>query len=189
MRDDVQDLYRRAVEAFGERVHAVRDDQWDAHTPCSEWNVRTLVNHLVYENRWAPPRFEGMTIEEVGDQFEGDLLGDDPGAAWDDSAEEAVAAVTDDGALERTVHLSFGDVPGREYALQLFADTLVHGWDLARAIGADERMEPELIDACAAWFAGVEDAYRGAGAVGPRPAIPEDADPQTRLLAMFGRSR
>jgi uncharacterized protein (TIGR03086 family) len=188
MHKDISDLYRRAAEEFGARVHAVRDDQWDASTPCSEWDVRTLVNHLVSENRWAPPLFEGLTIDEVGDQFEGDLLGEDPKAAWDDSADEAVAAVGDDGALERTVHLSFGDLPGREYAMQLFADTLIHGWDLARAIGADERLEPELVDACATWFTGVEEAYRGAGAIAPRPELPPDADAQARLLAMFGRT-
>jgi uncharacterized protein (TIGR03086 family) len=185
--EEIGDLYQRATEAFGKRVHAVRDEQWSGPTPCSEWDVRTLVNHLVSENRWAPPIFAGRTIAEVGDQFDGDLLGGDPKAAWDDSAREAVAAVQAAGALERTVHLSFGDLPGREYAMQLFADTLIHGWDLAHAIGADERLDPELIEACASWFAAVEELYRGSGAVGPKPDVPADADPQTRLLAMFGR--
>jgi uncharacterized protein (TIGR03086 family) len=188
MQSDIRDLYQRAMAAFGERVHAVGDDQWSRPTPCSEWDVRALVNHLVYENRWAPPLFEGQTIAEIGDRFEGDLLGDDPRKAWDDSARDAVAAVRGDGALERTVHLSFGDAPGREYVMQLFADTLVHGWDLARAIDADQRMDPGLVDACATWFANVEDAYRAGGAIGPRPDLPADASPQTRLLAMFGRT-
>ena len=71
--------------------------------------------------------------------------------------------------MDRTVHLSFGDFPGREYAMQLFADMLIHGWDLARAIGADEQLDPELVAALAAWFADMADAYRAAGAVGPRP--------------------
>ncbi len=188
MPSDVPDLYRRATETFGTYVHAVPDDRWSAPTPCSEWDVRTLVNHLVGENRWAPPLLAGKTIAEVGDRFDGDLLGDDPKAAWDDSAGEAVAAVQGDGAMERTVHLSFGDFPGREYTLQLFADTLIHGWDLARAIGVDERLDPDLVDACAAWFGGVEDTYRAGGAIAPRPEMPADADPQTRLLAMFGRA-
>ncbi|HEU4399007.1 MAG TPA: TIGR03086 family metal-binding protein, partial [Actinomycetota bacterium] len=137
MGTDASELHRRATDAFGDRVHAIADDQWELPTPCSEWSVRQLVNHLVYENRWTAPIFAGRTIAEVGDRFEGDLLGDDPAAAWDDSAKEAVAAVTEQGATERTVHLSFGDVPGSEYAMQLFADHLIHGWDLARAIGAD----------------------------------------------------
>jgi uncharacterized protein (TIGR03086 family) len=184
---DVRDLFRRAADEFGKRVHAVRDDQWQAPTPCSEWDVRALVHHLVYELRWAPPLFAGATIAEVGDRFEGDLLGADPKAAWDGAAREAVAAVQAAGAMERTVHLSFGDVPGSEYARQLLADLLIHGWDLARAIGAEERLDPALVDACATWFAQVEDAYRGTGAIGPRAELPDDADAQARLLAAFGR--
>jgi uncharacterized protein (TIGR03086 family) len=185
---DVRQLYHRAARGFGERVHAVRDDQWSGPTPCSDWDVRALVNHLVGENRWAPPLFAGGTVADVGDRYDGDLLGDDPVAAWDDSAAWAAAAVDDPAAMGRTVHLSFGDCPGREYAMQLFADLLVHGWDLSRAIGADERLDPELVDACAAWFATVAGSYRAGGAVGPRVATPPDADPQTVLLADFGRT-
>jgi uncharacterized protein (TIGR03086 family) len=185
---DVRELYRRAAAAFGERVRAVRADQWGLPTPCSEWDVRALVNHLVSESRWAPPLFAGRTVEEVGDRFDGDLLGDDAVAAWDDSAAAAVAAVEAPGAMDRIVHLSFGDFPGRDYAMQLFADLLVHGWDLSRAIGADERLDAALVDACAAWFAGVAEGYRSAGVVGPRPATPADADAQTLLLAEFGRT-
>ncbi|HZD72246.1 MAG TPA: TIGR03086 family metal-binding protein [Actinomycetes bacterium] len=188
MQQDVRDLYQRAMARFGAHVHAVRDDQWSAPTPCSAWDVRTLVNHLVSENRWAPPLFQGRTIAEVGDQFEGDLLGDDPRAAWDDSAGQAVAAVREDGAMDRTVHLSFGDFPGREYAMQLFADALIHGWDLARAIGGDDRLDPDMVEACGTWFARVEDAYRAGGAIAPRPELPAEADGQARLLAMFGRT-
>jgi uncharacterized protein (TIGR03086 family) len=188
MGNDVSKLHRRAAKAFGAHVHAIRDDQWELPTPCSEWNVRQLVNHLVYENRWTAPIFAGRTIAEVGDRFEGDLLGDDPRAAWDDAAKEAVDAVQEQGAMERTVHLSFGDVPGSEYAMQLFADHLIHGWDLARAIGADERLDTGMVDACARWFVANEAGYRSSGAVGPRPDLPHDADPQTRLLAAFGRT-
>jgi uncharacterized protein (TIGR03086 family) len=188
MGNDVSELHRRAAEAFGAHVHAIRDDQWELPTPCSEWNVRQLVNHLVYENRWTAPIFAGRTIAEVGDRFEGDLLGDDPKAAWDDAAKEAVDAVQEQGAMDRTVHLSFGDVPGSEYAMQLFADHLIHGWDLARAIGADERLDTGMVDACARWFVANEAGYRSSGAVGPRPDLPHDADPQTRLLAAFGRT-
>jgi uncharacterized protein (TIGR03086 family) len=185
---DARELYDRAARAFGERVHAVRDDQWGAPTPCSDWDVRMLVNHLVGENRWAPPLFAGATIAEVGDRYDGDLLGPDPVSTWDESAAAAAAAVHDPAALDRSVHLSFGDCPGREYAMQLFADLLVHGWDLSRAIGAHDRMDPELVDACAAWFATVAEAYRAGGAVAPRVPTPPDADPQTVLLADFGRA-
>jgi uncharacterized protein (TIGR03086 family) len=185
---DAAELHRRAADAFGDRVHAIKDDQWELPTPCSDWNVRELVNHLVYDNRCTAPLMAGSTIAEVGDRFEGDLLGDDPRGAWDRSHAEATKAVQADGALDRTVHLSSGDTPATEYVRQLFADHLIHGWDLARAIGADERLDPELVDACAGWFASVEEHYRAAGAIGPRPQTPPGADEQAKLLAAFGRT-
>jgi uncharacterized protein (TIGR03086 family) len=181
-------LHKRAVEEFDARVRKVNDDQWGLPTPCSDWSVRQLVNHLVYENRWTVPLMGGSTLEEVGDRYEGDLLGDHPKAAWDESSTEAVRAVQADGALERTVHLSSGPTPAREYVDQLLADHLIHAWDLARAIGADERLDPELVDACASWFASMEDLYRSIGVIGPRPETPAGADAQTALLAAFGRT-
>jgi uncharacterized protein (TIGR03086 family) len=181
-------LHRRAVEEFDARVRAVGDDQWELPTPCSDWNVRQLVNHLVYENRWTVPLMGGSTIAEVGDRFEGDLLGDDPTAAWAESSTAAVRSVQADGALERVVDLSSGPTPAGEYVSQLFADHLIHAWDLARAVGADERLDPELVDACAAWFARMEPQYRASGAIGERPQTPPDADAQTTLLAAFGRT-
>jgi uncharacterized protein (TIGR03086 family) len=188
METDVRKLHQRAIESFGDRVNAIREDQWASQTPCEEWDVRTLVSHIVSENRWMPPLLAGSTIAEVGDRFEGDLLGGDGKAAWDGSAADAVAAVYEEGAMERTVHLSFGDFPGQAYTMQVFADLLIHGWDLARAIGADDRLDPELVEVCASWFAPMEEPYRAGGAIGPRVEVPSDADAQTRLLAQFGRS-
>src|SRR5919202_861884 len=105
------EAYRRAVSDFGARVWAVGADQWDLPTPCTEWNVRVLVGHLVNEERWAPPLLAGSTIEEVGDRFQGDLLGDDPLAAWEEAAAEALAAARPD-VLGRIVHVSFGEITG-----------------------------------------------------------------------------
>jgi len=184
---DVPDLHQRASAEFGRRLHMIGEDQWGLPTPCTDWDVRALVRHLVDENLWTPPLMEGSTIAEVGDRFEGDILGDDPKKAYDEAAAAAVASVHGDGNMERTVHLSFGDFPGREYAMQLFADHLVHAWDLARAIRADERLDPELVAACAEWFEPMESAYRSAGAIGPAVPVAEEADAQTRLLARFGR--
>lgn len=186
---DVPDLHRRACDEFGRRVEAIGGGGWDRPTPNPGWTVKDLVNHLVAENLWTPPMFAGRTIAEVGNRFDGDVLGDDPETAWRRSVEGAVAAVAAPGAMERTVHLSSGDVPGRDYALQLFADHLVHAWDLAVALGVDDRLDPELVDACAAWFGSVEEQYRTAGAVGPRASVADDSDAQTSMLAMWGRSR
>jgi uncharacterized protein (TIGR03086 family) len=185
---DIPGLHRRALEWFGDGVHQVGDQQWNVGTPCVDWDVRTLVNHVAGESYWTPPLFEGKTVAEVGDRFDGDLLGDDPKAAWDAAAGPAIEAVHGEGAMDRIVHVSFGDFPGSEYAMQMFADHLIHGWDLAKGIGAEDRMDPELVDACTRWFSEREHLYRGVGAVAARPEVPEDADPQTKLLAMFGRT-
>jgi uncharacterized protein (TIGR03086 family) len=181
------DLYDRSVDGFVDRVRRVRPDQWSAPTPCADWDVRTLVNHIVYEDRWSVPLFEGATIAEVGDQFEGDLLGDDPVANAAQAADETKKAAHRDGAMERTVHLSFGDTPATEYVHQLLADHVVHAWDLAAAIGADRALDPEAVRACLEWFADREEAYRSSGAIGPRVEVPAGAGDQDRLLAAFGR--
>src|SRR5262249_18149621 len=158
---DVPVMFAAAVAEFGSRVQQIGDHQWADATPSEGWSVRDLVNHLVGEDRWAPPLLAGSSIAEVGGRFDGDLLGTAPKQTWSEASAEAVRAVEADGAMNRTVHLSFGDFPGSEYALQLFADHLIHAWDLARAIGADERLDTELVAACATWFGAVEDAYRG----------------------------
>jgi uncharacterized protein (TIGR03086 family) len=184
---DTTALFRRAVTEFDARIGQIGDHQWQAATPDEEWNVRDLVSHVVGEDLWAPPLLAGSTIAEVGNRFDGDVLGSDPKAAWKSASAAAVHAVEWDGAMDRIVHLSFGDFPGREYTMQLVADHLIHAWDLARAIGADERLDAGLVASCATWFDMMEDGYRSAGAISARPPVPGDADAQTVLLARFGR--
>ena len=181
------DVYRDSVRTFGARVAAVGPDQWSRPTPCAEWDVRALVNHVVYEQRWSVPLFAGATIEEVGDRFEGDVLGADPVLSATEAAEDATAAVSEGGALERTVHLSFGDTPAVEYVHQLLADHLIHGWDLAVAIGADATIDPDGLAECAKWFDDREEIYRTSGATGPRVEVGPDASDTDRLVGRFGR--
>ena len=184
----VTELYAVCTDAFTSRVRLVGDD-WSASTLLPGWDVRSLVAHVVAEERWTPPLMAGATIEEIGDRFDGDLLGDDPVAAYSDAAAAALAAVVAPGAMDRTVHLSFGHVPGAEYAMQLAADHLVHAWDLARALGTDAALDPVAVRAVLAWFGcGAEEAYRAAGVIGPRAAVPAGADVQAELLARFGRA-
>jgi uncharacterized protein (TIGR03086 family) len=183
---DVVELYRRTTAEWLSRVRAVGPDQWKDPTPCSDWDVRALVNHVVGEQRWIPPMMDGATIEEVGDRFEGDLLGDDPQSIAEVAAAESMAAVPDAVAQGRITHLSFGDTPADEYTRSVAADLLIHSWDLAAAVGADRRFEPDLVDAVAEWFTAVEQSYRSAGVIAPRPSVTDD-DPQAQLLAAFGR--
>jgi uncharacterized protein (TIGR03086 family) len=182
---DVPTLYQRTVEFFTDRVAAVQDRQWDDVTPCTDWSVRDLVNHVTYENRWTVPLMEGATIEEVGDSLEGDLLGDDPVGSALAAAADAIKSMATQLPGGGTVQLSFGETPKEEYAMQLAADHLIHGWDLAAATGGDTRMDPEVLEAVAAWFGEREDAYRGAGAIAAQRQLGGDA--QHDLLARFGR--
>ena len=156
------DLYTRCDAAFRERLAAV-DGRWAAPTALPGWDVRALVHHMVVEERWAPPLFAGLTVGEVGDIFEGDQLVPDPLTAARDASGAALDAVREDGAMERTVHLSFGETPGVEYARQLAADHLVHAWDLARALGVDDTLDPEAVHAVPEWFGPTEDALARGG--------------------------
>jgi uncharacterized protein (TIGR03086 family) len=186
----VTDLHRRSVEDFMATLATLEgraDDAWAAPTPCPDWDVRALVNHIVYEDLWTVPLMDGATIEEVGDRFDGDLLGTDPLTVTRAAGDTATMAAASGIVAGRTVHLSFGDTPAEEYAYQLAADHIIHGWDLAAAIGADRHIDPELVAACAAWFAEREDLFRAAGAIGDRPDGDVGDDPQDRLLAAFGR--
>jgi uncharacterized protein (TIGR03086 family) len=182
---DVNTLYHRTVEFFADRVNAVKDDQWADPTPCTGWTVRDLVNHVTYENLWTVPLMEGATIEEVGDRFEGDVLGADPTRSALTAAREAIRSVATQLPLGGSAHLSFGETPKEEYAMQLAADHLVHGWDLAVATDGDTRMDPQLVHAIAVWFEEREDAYRDGGVISARLSLAGDA--QHDLLACFGR--
>jgi uncharacterized protein (TIGR03086 family) len=181
------DLYRASVHAFAATVAQIKPDQWGTPTPCTDWDVRGLVNHVVAEQRWSVPLFAGATIAEVGDRFDGDVLGDDPQLSSTQAAEDAVAAVSGGGAMERMVHLSFGDTPAVEYVNQLLADHLVHRWDLAVAIGADRDLDPIAVRECANWFVDRAEMYRGAGAVADPIVVPAGAGAADELLAAFGR--
>jgi len=183
---DLNTMYQRTVDSWADRVRAVGPDQWDQATPCKDWSVRELVNHVVGEDLWTGPLMRGSTIAEVGDRFDGDLLGDQPIETALSAAEEATGAVSETLPSQGTVQLSFGETPMNEYIYQLAADHLIHGWDLAAATGGDTQLDGELVAEVGAWFAGREEMYRSAGAVGERAS--SGGDPQSDLLAGFGRS-
>lgn len=184
---DLVSLFIRSVDEFDRRVAAIGDDQWTNATPCSEWDVRALVNHVTSEAMWAPHLLAGKTIEEAGDAFDGDVLGNDPQGAWSIAAKEEREAVQEDGVTERTVHLSRGPTPAQVYLGELFSDHVIHSWDLARGIGADETIDAELVDILYDLSAPMEDRLKASGVFGGKVEPPEDADTQTKLLAVFGR--
>lgn len=184
---DIRSLHARSVDSFAGLVAGVPDSAWSRPTPCSDWDVRALVNHVVGEDRWTEPLVEGRTVADVGDRFDGDLLGSDPAAAASQAGKEAVTAFAAEDALDRTIHVSYGDIPGEEYAWQLFADHLVHGWDLAVATGQQPWLDADAVEALQGWFAGREERYRQGGVVAARVDVGQEAGDADRLLAAFGR--
>jgi uncharacterized protein (TIGR03086 family) len=178
----------RALDSTQRYVAGIRDSQWTSSTPCTEWNVRQLVNHLVYEYLWAKELMNGKTIQEVGDRFEDkNLLGRDPRATYNQAAKEVHALFAAPGAMRKKVHLGRGDAPAAQYAGEMFLDTLIHGWDLAKATGQDTRLDPELVAACYAMVEGREKELAGSGVFGKAVRVPPRASQQTKLLAVLGR--
>ncbi len=188
--DELVELHRRCAQRFAALVAGVRPHQWHDGTPCSQWDVRTLVHHLLYEQRWVPPLFEGLAIGQIGGRFEGDLMGDDA-SAWPgllaSAIEQAHAAVAEPGALERTVHLSYGDASGREYVMQLTADLAIHGWDLARATGQDDALDPGAVALLLPWAEANADLLAASGMFGSPVVTGPGAPDDVRLLGLLGR--
>jgi uncharacterized protein (TIGR03086 family) len=180
-------LHRRALEQTRGFVAAIGDDQWHDATPCTEWDVRTLVNHIVAENLWVEALDGGATIDSVGDLLDGDILGDDPVAAYDASATASQRVFDRDGAMDQTFHLSYADAPGSLYAAHRFLDVLIHGWDVAEATGQDTTLDPDLVAACLVDVEPQADAIAASRVFGTPVPVAPGADPQTRLLALLGR--
>ncbi len=187
--DEVVARFQRAVNCVDASLHALAPDAWTRPTPCSEWDVRALVQHIVNELAWIAPLVEGKTIADVGDALDGDLLGADPLGAFHHHARAAHAALEQPGALSRTVALSYGKETAAGYAEQVTGDVLIHAWDLARAAGLDDELPEDLISWASGWAEAIAPMMAGAGMLAPPVPVDDAADPQTRLLALFGRAR
>jgi uncharacterized protein (TIGR03086 family) len=183
----LETTYRRCVEFWKGTVSEVSDD-WSKPTPCTDWDVRALVNHVVSEDRWTAPLVDGRTIAEVGNAFDGDLLGENPKGSARAAADEALTAVAERLPAGGKVHLSYGEEDIDEYIWQLVADHLIHGWDLAVATGQNRNLDPELVEEVAEWFRNREEMYRSGGAIAARPESAAGGNPQADLLIAFGRS-
>ena len=184
---DLPGVHAEALEVTGRYVEAVSADRLHDPTPCDGWDVHALLNHLVAGNWWAAELAAGRTIPDVGDRFDGDLVGDDPQGAYRASAAAAAEVFRRPGALDRPCAVSYGPVPGAVYCGHRFIDVLVHGWDLAVAIGADPALPAHLVDACWEVVTPQAELLAGSGMFAPARPVPFDADAQVRLLALLGR--
>jgi uncharacterized protein (TIGR03086 family) len=183
---DIAHHHRRALDETRKIVAGITPEQLSQPTLDGDWNVRALLNHVVTGNWWAAELGASRTIADVGDRLDGDILGDDPLAAYDDSARAAAEVFEAPGALDAPCAVSYGPVPGSVFAGHRFTDVLIHGWDLAKSTNQDSTLDPELVDACIAVME-PQTALLNSGAFGTRVEVSDDADAQTRLLGLLGR--
>lgn len=181
--------FAAALDSTRRFMAGISEGMWAVPTPCTEWNLRALVNHIVYGTIWIADIYAGKTLVEVGDKYDGDLLGDDALAAYDAALVSAKAAVTAPGAMETICHISRGDVSGADYATTMFTDVFIHGWDIAKAIGMDTTLDPKLVEMCYELSEPRKERLRQSPAFGAGSIIDlsKDADLQARLLAILGR--
>lgn len=180
------ELIVEGIDVFGDKVRAVPADLWSAATPCAGWSVRDLVNHVTGEHLWAPHLLAGQTIAQVGDRYDGDLLGDSPVTAWERAARDSRAAWLT-ASPDDVVHLSFGDNPALEYGEQMLSDLVIHGWDLSRGAGLDETLEPTAaVPNVLVYLEANAKSWEQAGIFAAPVEIDAD-DPASRVLALSGR--
>lgn len=186
---DLAEAHAGALDHTARIVHGVRNEQLHDPTPDDDWDVAALLQHIVSGNLWVAPLVGGETIEQVGDRLDGDLIGDDPAGAYDRSAAEAAGAFRAEGAMDAPCAVSYGPVPGRIYCGHRLIDVLVHGWDVAHAVGADTTLPTELVEACLEVIEPQLAELEASGAFGSDHDVPDGASPQVRLLSLLGRGR
>jgi uncharacterized protein (TIGR03086 family) len=182
---DIAERYRKNAEVFTAKVAAVPADAWSSPTPCEGWDARQLVGHVVDST--------GMFLGFIGRSPEHLRSVDDaPLAAWTEARDAVQAALDDPATAKQEYEGMFGTSVFEESADQfLSADLAIHAWDLSRATGQDERMDPAEVklihERLTAAPDNVQQAMRSPQVFGPELDAPPDADPQTRLLAFVGR--
>jgi uncharacterized protein (TIGR03086 family) len=182
---DTFQLIDQQMTTFGAKVHAVPADRWSHSTPCTDWSVRDLVNHVVGEHLWVAHLMNGETIAQVGDRYDGDVLGESPADAWEAAAIESSKA-WQNTSPDQIVQLSFGDTPALEYGEQMLLDLVIHGWDLARGAGLSEAFEPAAAAHVLGYLELNAEQWRAAGAFGAAAEVGSD-DPAAKMLGLTGR--
>lgn len=129
------------------RLRLVGADQWDLPTPCSEWNVRDLVNHMLLGTRMTVQLLAGGSQQDAISALGDDLMADsqDPVADWVALADQMEAAFASPGGLEGTVDHPMGQIPRTTFIGFRIGDNATHAWDLARALGVDESLDADVV--------------------------------------------
>ncbi|GAB3149087.1 TIGR03086 family metal-binding protein [Amycolatopsis sp. NPDC004378] len=182
------DRFLVASRDFERHLRTVAPDGWGAPTPCPEWDVRTLVNHMTRGNLNYIELTRGCSRDEFRAMRDADALGDDPVTAFTDSVRAFAAVFAEDSVLDQVLDYPPGKLTGRRALAMRTADSVVHTWDLARALGADETLDPGLV----AWIDEDYEAIFAGLTLGPRFFAEPVADApgaslQDRVLTRFGR--
>jgi uncharacterized protein (TIGR03086 family) len=180
MGEDI-DRYRRVATGFDQRVKAVPAGQWGAPAPCDGWTARDVVAHVVRNQRSMAAAATGSEAKEMA-------ADEDPARAWTETYESVVALTEDADVLRQPVNGPAGPMPFEEALGGLVSmDTCIHTWDLARAVGGDERLDPDAVHLAWEMLQPLDAVLRRPGVFGPKLDAPTDADEQTRLLYFLGR--
>lgn len=178
---DVQDRYRLVSSNFDAAVRAVTPNKWKAPTPCEEWVARDVVAHVVAGHRRAIAAVRGGEAKELG-------ADEDPTEAWEESRQAIDRITGDPDALAKEVDGPAGKMPaGQIIGRFVCMDVLVHTWDLARAVGADERLDEDSVRHAYDALKPMDAMIRRPGVFGPKLQPPPGADLQTEFLYFLGR--
>jgi hypothetical protein len=190
----IQELFIRSNLELQRRIEQISDAQWTLELPAGLTSrpatLEDAVRYHTYDDAWVPDVLAGKTKEDVGNAYEfiltippADIL--TTYVTYNQVAREAVQQYSD---LDRTVHLSYGDFSARDYLQHIISFRAFRVYDIARFIGADTHMADDFVQALWDEFSPVVETYRQMG-VFPAPLeVPENADLQTRLLALVGRA-
>jgi uncharacterized protein (TIGR03086 family) len=178
---EISQRYARRGDAFAAKIAAVPDERWSAPTPCENWTARELVAHVVDS--------QGVFLGFVGGSV-GDIpsVDDDPLGAWNGARAVVQQGLEDPEQAEAEFEGGMGKQTF-EGAVDRFLsfDLVVHGWDLARAAGLDDRIPAEDVERTWEQAQAFGHAMRSPRAFGPEVEPPPGADAQVRLLAFLGR--
>jgi uncharacterized protein (TIGR03086 family) len=185
---DPMAMLQLADVGFEQRLRQVRDGDWHRPTPCADWDVYRLVNHVVIGGGRYGRLIRGGTRDAFIAERQINALADGAVAAWQSNATICREAFAEPEAPDRVVPFSTGDIPGSRLLSIRIVEVAVHTWDLARALGLDESMNPELAAYTLAAFT-ANDLPRGAGGVPffDEPTVGATAGDLDRLLRLAGR--
>jgi uncharacterized protein (TIGR03086 family) len=181
------DSYRRGLEGAQTVIMMVKDDQWEAQSPCENWKAVDVVGHLVGGLKMA------SSLATTGETGLGDLpdtrtlAGDDPKASFA-AARSATESTFTPENLERVVNSPFGAMPLDAFLGIITLDAIAHTWDLSKAIGHDVALDPALVHQCYENVKPLDAMLRQPNLFGPKVEPPEGADEQTELMAFLGRN-